>query len=391
MQLIKFASIIITVITVLILLLQVSSVVLQSENSADGWDEGDGHISEHNNEHEATILQPPDDDASSELSKENIELPSEQPEPESPQLSPSSPLPSEPSEPPPAPEQHEEAQEEPVTTAPEPELPPTSEQRPSSEEQPPSNTFTDMLNQYTPSFEGSQQALDDLKTNGLLAYDYLANAVLNLSTVMPSVFESVIKPVFSDDGESGDSSNGATRENKRPRENYALLSRFSLSALVHCLTSLQTLLLCTETIVAIIAIIIVFVVCRALFQHRQRQQEDSEDDESENSTRSPALPPLAQHTPSTGLFARLFRYFNFTILFSNLTSYVDGALRTFRSSEAIVTQTSYGHAGVYSMQGRRPNMEDCFTLRNNISRELGIDYYAVFDGHGGPVSVDCCC
>jgi len=31
-------------------------------------------------------------------------------------------------------------------------------------------------------------------------------------------------------------------------------------------------------------------------------------------------------------------------------------------------------------------MEDTFSLKNNIAKELGIDYYAVFDGHGGQVS-----
>lgn len=391
MHLIKLASIIITAITIFILLLQVSTVVLQSANSPDGVSEGDEHIiSEHNNKQESTILQPPDENdassteasASSSEDDDLPESPSLQPEPEPspPELSPL------PSEQPAAPEQEEAQQEEPATVAPEPTLPPTSDHRPTSTEEQPS-TFTDMLNRYTPSLDGSQQALDDLKTNGLLAYDFLANAVLNLSTAMPSVFESVIKPVFSDDGESVGDNSGGTRDNKRPRENYALLSRFSWSALVHCLTSLQTLLLNTETIIAIIVIVLVFLVCRALFHYRQRQQEDSEDDESENSTRSPALPPLTgHHQPSSGLFGRMFAFFNFTILFSNLASYADGALRKFRSSEAIVTQTSYGHAGVYSMQGRRPNMEDCFTLRNNISRELGIDYYAVFDGHGGPVS-----
>lgn len=239
--------------------------------------------------------------------------------------------------------------------------------------------------------EQGQQTVEAVKRNGLLAYDYLQSAVLHLATLVPSVLVDSQNDDSTTKSESGSGPSGTST--KRPRENYALLSRFSWSALCsyyQSLAGLELELFCsTETAIAGVGVLLLLIFLLIRYTVG-RGRPPKEEEVSENCT-DPLSPSSSSSTASqsaspasSGLFSRLLRFLNLTILFSNLTSYVDGAFRSFRSSEAVVTQTSHGHAGVYSMQGRRPNMEDCFTLRNNISRELGIDYYAVFDGHGGP-------
>ncbi|KAI7693195.1 hypothetical protein SSS_06398 [Sarcoptes scabiei] len=84
------------------------------------------------------------------------------------------------------------------------------------------------------------------------------------------------------------------------------------------------------------------------------------------------------------IFWKIFRLLNFTIVFAHLFTVVDSTIKSYFDHPTIINQSHFDLAAVYSMQGRRPNMEDCFSLRNNVSTELGIEYYAIFDGHGGP-------
>ncbi|OTF79020.1 hypothetical protein BLA29_011921, partial [Euroglyphus maynei] len=63
---------------------------------------------------------------------------------------------------------------------------------------------------------------------------------------------------------------------------------------------------------------------------------------------------------------------------------VDSTIKSYFEQQTVVNQFQSGQSGAYSIQGRRHNMEDCFAIHNNIGHELGIEYYAVFDGHGGP-------
>lgn len=72
-------------------------------------------------------------------------------------------------------------------------------------------------------------------------------------------------------------------------------------------------------------------------------------------------------------------------LFAGLLSFFDVVAGSFRATESITYQLHSEQAAVYSIQGRRQTMEDCFTLKNHISNEFGIEYYAVYDGHGGAV------
>lgn len=41
-------------------------------------------------------------------------------------------------------------------------------------------------------------------------------------------------------------------------------------------------------------------------------------------------------------------------------------------------------ATVYQTAGRRHRQEDCYHVDSNVLRHFGLDYFAVFDGHGGP-------
>ena len=187
-----------------------------------------------------------------------------------------------------------------------------------------------------------------------LVYQYLMARFLSLITLMPS------------------------SKSSHDNENYAFWSRISWSALSYHLYTLQTILFRTETVAIICIVVIVALILHSIFHYRERNRSVES---------APLYAPLSSQSPKPYYFAKLFRCFNFTILFSNVFALVDSTFRNFRSSEAVVNQQSYGHSGVYSMQGRRPNMEDCFTLKNNVAKDLGIDYYAVYDGHGGPV---CC-
>jgi protein phosphatase 1L len=54
--------------------------------------------------------------------------------------------------------------------------------------------------------------------------------------------------------------------------------------------------------------------------------------------------------------------------------------------ENIVIQERGSFAAAYAVQGRRPTMEDRFILRENIGG-TGVHLFAVFDGHGGVVSI----
>ncbi|XP_054168544.1 protein phosphatase 1L-like [Oppia nitens] len=51
-------------------------------------------------------------------------------------------------------------------------------------------------------------------------------------------------------------------------------------------------------------------------------------------------------------------------------------------SDNIVDEFKDSYVGIYAIQGRRPKMEDRFTYVNDTTR-AGIEYWAVFDGHGG--------
>lgn len=45
-----------------------------------------------------------------------------------------------------------------------------------------------------------------------------------------------------------------------------------------------------------------------------------------------------------------------------------------------------GNVAVFAVQGRRPHMEDRFVINENI-KNTGVSLFAVFDGHGGDVSI----
>lgn len=60
-------------------------------------------------------------------------------------------------------------------------------------------------------------------------------------------------------------------------------------------------------------------------------------------------------------------------------------LNGFVSAHQEVHQLIENNVGVYAMQGRRPKMEDRFNYFND-SQTTGVEYFAVYDGHGGDVS-----
>lgn len=47
-----------------------------------------------------------------------------------------------------------------------------------------------------------------------------------------------------------------------------------------------------------------------------------------------------------------------------------------------------GSVAAFAVQGRRPRMEDRFVVNENIN-STGVSLFAVFDGHGGEVSIQC--
>lgn len=203
-------------------------------------------------------------------------------------------------------------------------------------------------------YDSNVQYLNSAKDNMKLVYDYLVARLISLLTFVPS------EETFSES------------------ENYAFLSRLSWSALSYHLYTLQTVLCRTETIAIICIALIVALIVHSLFHYRQTNGSEGE---TVQPSSSQPLPSSKAYT----LFWKLLRFLNFTIIFSNLFSIVDAAVRNFRSAEAVIIQQSSAHAGVYSCQGRRGGMEDTFTLKNNISKELGIEFYACYDGHGGRV------
>lgn len=200
-------------------------------------------------------------------------------------------------------------------------------------------------------YDSNVQYFNSAKDNMKLVYDYLVARLISLLTFVPS------EETFSES------------------ENYAFLSRLSWSALSYHLYTLQTVLCRTETIAIICIVLIVALIVHSLFHYRQTNRSEGETGQ----------PSSSQVSKAYTLFWKLLRFLNFTIIFSNLFSIVDAAVRNFRSAEAVIIQQSSAHAGVYSCQGRRGGMEDTFTLKNNISKELGIEFYACYDGHGGRV------
>ena len=56
------------------------------------------------------------------------------------------------------------------------------------------------------------------------------------------------------------------------------------------------------------------------------------------------------------------------------------------STDNVIQELKDNCVGVYAIQGRRPKMEDKFSYFND-SEKLGIEYWSVFDGHGGDVSL----
>lgn len=156
------------------------------------------------------------------------------------------------------------------------------------------------------------------------------------------------------------------------------LLRIRWPAFTYRLYELQTILLRIETI-AIFCII--FIV--TLFIHSYRERQKALERHLSYSASSTAIPATVT---TDHLFAKLFRCINLTILFTSLFALIDSITKSFRTNETYTIQVSHADAAVYAMRGRRPNMEDCFSMKNTIAKDLGIDYYAVYDGHGGPVS-----
>ena len=57
-------------------------------------------------------------------------------------------------------------------------------------------------------------------------------------------------------------------------------------------------------------------------------------------------------------------------------------------SDNVIHEYKDNCVGVYALQGRCPKMEDRFTYANDSDR-LGVEYWAVYDSHGGNVSTLC--
>jgi hypothetical protein len=54
------------------------------------------------------------------------------------------------------------------------------------------------------------------------------------------------------------------------------------------------------------------------------------------------------------------------------------------ANDNVINELKGNCVGIYALQGRRPKMEDKFSYVND-SATLGLEYWAVFDGHGGDV------
>lgn len=156
--------------------------------------------------------------------------------------------------------------------------------------------------------------------------------------------------------------------------------------------SIATLTVFMFRMETIFTIIILFILSSFIIHHHHRRNVIQSPSPSPSQTTTTAQSLNQNHSPTTTMtfsfknfLSKLFHYLNVTILFGYLFTAVDSTIRSyFEQQQTVVNQFHSGQAGAYSMQGRRHNMEDCFSIHNNIGHELGIEYYAVFDGHGGP-------
>ena len=159
--------------------------------------------------------------------------------------------------------------------------------------------------------------------------------------------------------------------------------------------SIATLMVFMFRMETIFTIIILFILSSFIIHHHHRRNVIQSPSPSQTTTTTTAQSLNQNHSPTTtfsfkNFLSKLFHYLNVTILFGYLFTAVDSTIRSyFEQQQTVVNQFHSGQAGAYSMQGRRHNMEDCFSIHNNIGHELGIEYYAVFDGHGGPVCFFC--
>ncbi|CAG2107006.1 unnamed protein product [Medioppia subpectinata] len=71
-----------------------------------------------------------------------------------------------------------------------------------------------------------------------------------------------------------------------------------------------------------------------------------------------------------------------TLVSTALTALLPSVECITRIADNVIEEYKDNCVGVYALQGRRPKMEDKFTYVND-SQRLGIEYWAVFDGHGG--------
>lgn len=164
------------------------------------------------------------------------------------------------------------------------------------------------------------------------------------------------------------------------REANMFTSRIKWSAFSYRMYEFQSVLFRAETFAVLCIIFIATLFVHSLFSYRERRYGIERHLNYSTS-------PLSTNTPDPDHFvSKVLRCINFTIFFTSFFALVNSAMKLFRTTEAFTIQLNYGQAAVYAMRGRRPNMEDCFSLKNDISKELGIEYYGVFDGHGGPVS-----
>ena len=87
----------------------------------------------------------------------------------------------------------------------------------------------------------------------------------------------------------------------------------------------------------------------------------------------------------------LIKRFNFGLSLATtlLAAFLPNVECINRINDNVVEELEDNYVGIYAIQGRRPKMEDKFTYVNDSER-IGIEYWAVFDGHGGDVSNDSC-
>lgn len=56
------------------------------------------------------------------------------------------------------------------------------------------------------------------------------------------------------------------------------------------------------------------------------------------------------------------------------------------SNEKLKWEFKQGYTAAYAVQGHRSHMEDRFVVNNDIEN-TGVSIFAIFDGHGGEVSL----